>query len=105
MRAFAAGKSVLCEKPAAVNARTLQRMIDAAREARLLFMEAMKPPFYSLYRRLRGHLQRDPIGEIGLVRADCSIASAPPDHPSFSLDVGCGALFDIDIYEVFLAVD
>ncbi|SAL02161.1 oxidoreductase [Caballeronia fortuita] len=105
MRAFAAGKPVLCEKPAAVNARELQRMIDAARAGKLLFMEAMKPPFYPLYRRLRAHLERDPIGEIGLVRAGCSMANVPLDHPSFSLDAGGGALLDIGVYEAFLAVD
>ncbi|WP_248319969.1 Gfo/Idh/MocA family protein [Caballeronia sp. Sq4a] len=105
LRAFAAGKPVLCEKPAAVNARTLQQMIDAARGAKVLFMEAMKPPFYPLYRRLREHLQADPIGHIGLVRAGCSMADVPADHPSFSLDAGGGALLDIGIYEAFLAVD
>jgi predicted dehydrogenase len=105
MRAFAAGKPVLCEKPAAVNARTLQQMIDAARAAKLLFMEAMKPPFYPLYRRLRAHLEADPVGEIGLVRAGCSMANVPPGHPSFSLQAGGGALLDIGIYEAFLAVD
>ncbi|BAN23386.1 Gfo/Idh/MocA family protein [Caballeronia insecticola] len=105
LRAFAAGKPVLCEKPAAVNARALQQMIDAARAAKLLFMEAMKPPFYPLYQRLRAHLQADPIGEIGLVRAGCSMAGVPLDHPSFSLQAGGGALLDIGIYEAFLAVD
>lgn len=105
LRAFAAGKPVLCEKPAAVNARALQQMIDAARAAKLLFMEAMKPPFYPLYQRLRAHLQADGIGEIGLVRAGCSIANVPSDHPSFSLEAGGGALLDIGVYEAFLAVD
>jgi scyllo-inositol 2-dehydrogenase (NADP+) len=105
LRAFAAGKHVLCEKPAAVNARALQGMIDAARDAKLLFMEAMKPPFYPLYRRLRAHLASDPIGEIGLVRAGCAIANVPPEHPSFSMEAGGGALLDIGIYEAFLAVD
>lgn len=105
LRAFAAGKAVLCEKPAAVNARALQQMIDAARAAKLLFMEAMKPPFYPLYQRLRAHLQADGIGEIGLVRAGCSIANVPSDHPSFSLQAGGGALLDIGVYEAFLAVD
>ncbi|MDR5757341.1 Gfo/Idh/MocA family oxidoreductase [Caballeronia sp. LZ035] len=105
LRAFAAGKPVLCEKPAAVNARVLQQMIDAARAAKVLFMEAMKPPFYPLYQRLRAHLQADGIGEIGLVRAGCSIANVPLDHPSFSLEAGGGALLDIGVYEAFLAVD
>jgi len=105
LRAFAAGKPVLCEKPAAVNARALQGMIDAALKAKVLFMEAMKPPFYPLYRRLREHLQHDPVGDIGLVRAGCSMANVPADHPSFSLEAGGGALLDIGIYEAFLAVD
>jgi predicted dehydrogenase len=105
LRAFAAGRAVLCEKPAAVNARELQRMIDEARAAKLLFMEAMKPPFYPLYVRLREQLAADPIGEIGLVRAGCSIANVPLTHPSYSLEMGGGALLDIGIYEAFLAVD
>jgi scyllo-inositol 2-dehydrogenase (NADP+) len=105
LRAFAAGRAVLCEKPAAVNARALQRMIDAARGSRLLFMEAMKPPFYPLYKQLREHLSADPIGEIGLVRAGCSIANVPLTHPSYSMEMGGGALLDIGIYEAFLAVD
>jgi scyllo-inositol 2-dehydrogenase (NADP+) len=105
LRAFAAGKPVLCEKPAAVNARALQTMIDAARASGRLFMEAMKPPFYPLYTQLRAHLAADPIGDIGLVRAGCSIANVPATHPSFSMDIGGGALLDIGIYEAFLAVD
>jgi scyllo-inositol 2-dehydrogenase (NADP+) len=105
LRAFAAGKPVLCEKPAAVNARALQTMIDAARASKRLFMEAMKPPFYPLYTQLRAHLAADPIGDIGLVRAGCSIANVPATHPSFSMDIGGGALLDIGIYEAFLAVD
>ncbi len=80
-------------------------MIDVAREKKLLFMEAMKPPFYPLYWRLREHLQSDPIGEIGLVRAGCSMANVSLDHPSFSMEVGGGALLDIGIYEAFRAVD
>ncbi len=105
LKAFAAGRAVLCEKPAAVNARALQRMIDAARSAKVLFMEAMKPPFYPLYMQLREHLANDPVGQIGLVRAGCSIANVPLDHPSYSMEMGGGALLDIGIYEAFLAVD
>jgi predicted dehydrogenase len=105
LRAFQAGRAVLCEKPAAVNARALQEMIDVARSSKLLFMEAMKPPFYPLYTQLRDYLAADPIGEIGLVRAGCSIANVPLSHPSYSMEMGGGALLDIGIYEAFLAVD
>lgn len=103
--ALAAGKHVLCEKPATLNARQLQTVLETARAAQRLFMEAMKPPFFPLYKKLREHLQSDPIGPVGLVRAGCSVANVPPDHPSFSLAGGGGALLDIGIYEMFLAVD
>ncbi|WP_090533391.1 Gfo/Idh/MocA family protein [Paraburkholderia sartisoli] len=103
--ALAAGRHVLCEKPATVNAAQLDRVVEAARAAQRLFMEAMKPPFYPLYRQLRAHLEADPVGAIGLVRAGCSVPGVPDDHPSLSPDHAGGALLDIGIYEMFLAVD
>ncbi len=103
--ALQAGLHVLCEKPATINRRQLERVLDAARGAQRLFMEAMKPPFYPLYRKLRTHLNDDPIGEMGLVRAGCSVPGVPDDHPSLSFEHAGGALLDIGIYEMFLAVD
>ena len=104
VRALSARRAVLCEKPAAISAKALGTILDAAKAANALFMEAMKPPFYPLFLRLERHLAEDPIGEIGFVRAGCSIADVPPDHPSFSLEHGGGALLNIGIYEAFLAV-
>jgi predicted dehydrogenase len=103
--ALDAGIHVLCEKPATVNAAQLDRVIDSARASQRLFMEAMKPPFYPLYQQLRAHLADDSIGEIGLVRAGCSVPGVPDDHPSLSFEHAGGALLDIGIYEMFLAVD
>ncbi|MDR8034689.1 Gfo/Idh/MocA family protein [Burkholderia cenocepacia] len=105
LAALAAGKAVLCEKPAALNAAQLDTVLHAARDAGLLFMEAMKPPFFPLYRQLRAHLCDDPIGEIRLVRAGCASSSVPEDHSVYRLDRAGGALLDIGIYEAFLAVD
>ncbi len=103
--ALAAGKAVLCEKPATVNLRELDAVLAAARSSNRLFMEAMKPPFYPLYRRLREHLAADPLGPIRLVRAGGSFSTVPPGHTSFDFDTAGGALLDIGIYEMFLAVD
>ena len=103
--ALQAGVHVLCEKPATINRPQLERVLDAARAAQRLFMEAMKPPFYPLYRKLRERLAAEPIGDVGLVRAGCSVAGVPDDHPSLSFDHAGGALLDIGIYEMFLAVD
>jgi len=103
-RAFSAGRAVLCEKPAAASARELQHLQNAAKASSVLFMEAMKPPFYPLFLKLTEHLAKDPIGDIRFVRAGCSIPDAPGDHPSFKLERGGGALLNIGIYEAFLAV-
>ncbi len=103
--ALAAGRHVLCEKPAAISAPQLERVLAAARAAQRLFMEAMKPPFYPLYRRLRAQLAADPVGDIGLVRAGFAVSNVPADHPAFSFDHAGGSLLDIGIYAMFLAVD
>ncbi|WP_454813495.1 Gfo/Idh/MocA family protein [Paraburkholderia fungorum] len=103
--ALEAGLHVLCEKPATINRPQLERVLEVARAEQRLFMEAMKPPFYPLYRRLRAHLEADPIGEVGLVRAGCSVPGVPDDHPSMSFEHAGGALLDIGVYEMFLAVD
>lgn len=103
--AFNAGKHVLCEKPAAINLDILNPILEAARSKGLLFMEAMKPPFFPLYGRLKEYLITDPIGPVGYVRAGSSVADIPRDHPNFSHELAGGAIMGIGIYEAFLAVD
>lgn len=105
IQALAAGKHVLCEKPATLNVRQLQEVLTAAQQHDRLFMEAMKPPFFPLYQRLRQHLESDPIGPIGFVRAghcDSSIDSAYPLHFA---ELGGGGIMGIGPYEAFLALD
>ncbi|MBV8045730.1 MAG: Gfo/Idh/MocA family oxidoreductase [Paludibacterium sp.] len=102
---LAAGKAVLCEKPAALNAAQLEGVLAEARRHRRLFMEAMKPPFFPLYQRLRQHLAQAPIGPVRLVRAGFSTSTAPADSTLFQHDQAGGSLLDIGIYGAFLAVD
>ena len=104
-RALDAGKHVLCEKPATLNVRQLQRVLAAARRHDRLFMEAMKPPFFPLYEKLRRHLDADPIGPIGFVRAGHCDSSIGPDYPLHFLELGGGGILGIGPYEAFLALD
>ena len=103
--AFNACKAVLCEKPAAVNLQSLNRILSAAKSTGTLFMEGMKPPFFPLYRRVKEYLITDPIGPVGYVRAGSSVADCPPDHPNYRHDLVGGAIMGIGPYEAFLAVD
>jgi scyllo-inositol 2-dehydrogenase (NADP+) len=103
--ALAAGKHVMCEKPAALNVRQLEAVLETAHQSGRLFMEAMKPPFFPLYRRLREHLEHDPIGQVGFVRAGHADATLAPDYPLHFVELGGGGIMGIGPYEAFLAID
>ena len=105
IQALTAGKHVLCEKPACLNLRQLQQVIATASRYDRLFMEAMKPPFFPLYQRLREHLERDPIGPIGFVRAGHCDSTIGPDYPLHFAELGGGGIMGIGPYEAFLALD
>jgi predicted dehydrogenase len=105
IRALAAGKHILCEKPSALNQRQLTEILTAAHRHDRLFMEAMKPPFFPLYQRLREHLQADSIGPVGFVRAGHSDSSIGPDYPLHFPELGGGGIMGIGPYEAFLALD
>ena len=100
-----AGKHVLCEKPAALNVAQVEGVITAAQRHDRLFMEAMKPPFFPLYRRLRAHLEADPIGAVRFVRAGHCDSSIGPDYPLHFRELGGGGILGIGPYEAFLALD
>jgi len=103
--ALIAGKHVLCEKPATINLKQLDEVLQISKNQRLLFMEGMKPPFFPLYRKIKEYLESDPIGPVGYVRAGSSVADLPHDHPNFSYELVGGALMQIAPYEAFLALD
>jgi len=103
--ALAAGKHVLCEKPAALNTAEVRRVTTTARAHGRLFMEAMKPPFFPLYQQLRAHLAQEPIGPVGFVRAGHSDARLAPDYPLHFRELGGGGVMGIGPYGAFLALD
>lgn len=64
LRAIAAGKAVLCEKPAVLCAQEMQEIIAAARSRHILFMEAMKSRFVPLYAQVKAQLAAGAIGTL-----------------------------------------
>ncbi|MCR5229527.1 MAG: Gfo/Idh/MocA family oxidoreductase [Solobacterium sp.] len=62
VRAMNAGKAVLCEKPAAMNAQEMREIAEVSSERNILFMEAMKPRFVPAMEKILFHAER--IGEI-----------------------------------------
>ena len=76
----------------ALNVRQLETILAAAREQDRLFMEAMKPPFFPLYRRLKEHLECDPSVRLGSSARDTATRlSDPTIHCTFANSAGAAS--------------
>jgi predicted dehydrogenase len=96
LRAVAAGKHVLCEKPLASNADEAAQVAHAAAAAGLVVMEAMHYRYHPLVTRLR-----EVVGALGPVRhlqAWTSFAIADPGDIRYDFNLGGGALMDGGCY-------
>jgi predicted dehydrogenase len=98
LRAIAAGKHVLCEKPFASNATEAEQVAEAAEAAGLVVMEAMHYRYHPLIGRLR-----DLAGQLGPVRSiQCwtSFVIENEDDIRYDYDLGGGALMDGGCYAI-----
>jgi D-xylose 1-dehydrogenase (NADP+, D-xylono-1,5-lactone-forming) len=98
LRALAAGKHVLCEKPLAMNAVEAREMADAARNAGLHLMEAF---MYRFHPRIRALIEsvRDPL----YVEASFGFRLEGRVNYRFRPSLGGGALLDVGCYTVNVA--
>ena len=100
-RALAAGKAVLCEKPAMLTAAEMRMVAAVAREHGSLFMEAMKVRFEPAYLELRRLLDAGAIGEVTRVEVRLLGESDPKalEASSYYFDpVQGGVLLDMGTY-------
>ncbi len=98
LRAIAAGKHVLCEKPFASNADEAVQVADAAAASGLVVMEAMHYRYHPLTRRL-SELAAE-LGPVQHLQCWTSFAIADPDDIRYDFDVGGGALMDGGCYAI-----
>ncbi len=98
LRAIAAGKHVLCEKPFASNADEAARVADAAAASGLVVMEAMHYRYHPLTRRLSGLVAE--LGPVQHLQCWTSFAIEAPDDIRYDFDLGGGALMDGGCYAI-----
>ncbi|MCD6174257.1 MAG: Gfo/Idh/MocA family oxidoreductase [Planctomycetes bacterium] len=102
--AMRAGKAVLCEKPVAMNAKQLRRMIKTAQKNDVFFMEGMWSRFLPATVQLRKWLREKRIGRVLALEADFGIHfKVGPKHRINNPTLGGGALLDLGIYPVSFA--
>ncbi|WP_129793047.1 Gfo/Idh/MocA family protein [Sphingosinicella sp. CPCC 101087] len=102
LRAFAAGKHVLCEKPMALSSAECERMIAAGRRANRMLMIAYRSHFEPHNREAMELMAQAAVGELRLLRTEQSYRMGPTS-PSENWRVnralaGGGPLEDLGIY-------
>lgn len=104
LKAFAAGKAVLCEKPVTINAAELKEMIDAARSNHVFFMEAMWTRFLPAIKKVREWLSNGLIGEVKMMEANFGfVVPWNPEGRLLNINLGGGALLDAGTYPISFA--
>ena len=100
-----AGKHVLVEKPLATSAMEAQAISDAAKLHNRFAMEAMHTRFHPRTRVLEKLLSDGDLGHVRMVIADLGVRF-PLDlhHRLYDPELGGGALLDMGVYSVWLAV-
>jgi xylose dehydrogenase (NAD/NADP) len=91
IRAFEAGKHVLCEKPLTVNSKEAQQVLDAAKRTGLRVMEAFMWRFHVQHLKARELVRSRAIDPLRLVRATFSYQRTR--DPNIRLDAALNSFF------------
>lgn len=98
-------KAVLCEKPMSVNYGSTAEMIAVAKQNKVFLMEAMWSRFLPIIKKTTELIQQGAIGELKYLRADFGFtANFDAGSRLFDLQLGGGAMLDIGVYPLFLAL-
>ncbi|KPM35305.1 hypothetical protein AK830_g11250 [Neonectria ditissima] len=108
MLAIQAGKNVLCEKALTVTASQTKKLVEAAREKGVFFMEAVWVRYFPLSIKIRELIKSGVIGPVYRVIADLSFNKDLPDgridfpdsHRMVNPDLAGGVLLDLGIYSL-----
>jgi len=98
LRAAAAGKHVLCEKPLARSAAEGQDMADACNAAGVVLMEGYMSPFHPRAAALATLVAGGGLGELRFAAAAFTFPLADPANHRWRPEMGGGALLDVGIY-------
>ncbi|MFG1624794.1 Gfo/Idh/MocA family protein [Kribbella sp. NPDC049227] len=98
LKAIAAGKHVLTEKPSASNATEAAAVRDAAAEHGVVLMEGFHYLFHPVTRRLHELLAKGELGDLQHVETTMVMPPPPEDDPRWSLPLAGGAVMDVGCY-------
>lgn len=104
LKAAAARKHILCEKPLTLNAAQAREAIAACKQAGVLLMEAFMYRCHPQIAKLRQLLGSGMLGEIRQVQATFSFnAPYDPEHRLFNPMLAGGGILDVGCYTTSVA--
>ncbi len=103
LRAVAAGKHVLCEKPIALTASEAARLADEAGRRGLIVAEAFMVRHTPWWRRVRALCRDGTLGEVRAIQTFFSYYNVDPANVRNQAGIGGGALMDIGCYAIATA--
>ncbi len=96
---------VLCEKPFAMNASEVRRMVAASKNNNTFLMEALWTRFLPTMKKTLSIIEKGTIGELTSIKADFGFkGTVDPETRLFNQNLGGGSLLDVGIYPVFLSL-
>ena len=98
IKAAEAGKHVLCEKPIALKASEIERLIAARDDNGVLISEAFMVTYAPVWHKVRELLKEGAIGDLKHVQGAFSYFNRDPDNMRNIPELGGGALPDIGVY-------
>lgn len=105
IKAAAAGKHILCEKPLSVTAAEARAMFDAARRAGVHLVEAYPYLAHPQTLKMRALLDEGAIGAVKLIRASIGFTVFDPaTNIRLNAELAGGALRDCGSYPVSFAI-
>ena len=104
LRAMAAGKHVLCEKPIALSSAEAEQLVEAAEShPELKVMEAFMYRFHPQWQTARQLVRDGRIGELRTIHTSFSYFNDDPKNYRNHLEMGGGGLMDIGCYPISLS--
>jgi NDP-hexose-3-ketoreductase len=100
LRALQERKHVFAEKSLAMNVTSAQRMLNLARENRLVLMEDFMYRYHSQHRFVFDQLQQGVIGELRMLRSYFAFPPLDPHNFRYDKALGGGAILDAAAYTV-----
>ena len=97
-----AGKNVLCEKACTVNAEQAQKLLDLAKEKKLLITEAIWTRYMPSRKMINDIIESGVIGEVTAVTANLSYTVSHVERIR-KPELAGGALLDVGVYPINFA--